>query len=135
MATLLLVEHDNNQLNAVTKNAVSAARELGGEVTLLVAGENCRAVAEQAARIAGVAKVLLADDSAFKHQLAENVAALMLCPRGLQPSARRRQRKREKHPAARCGPRRRRANLRRDCSGRPRGLQTSGLCGQRNRHR
>jgi electron transfer flavoprotein alpha subunit len=42
MATLLLVEHDNNQLNAVTRNAVSAARELGGEVTLLVAGENCR---------------------------------------------------------------------------------------------
>lgn len=40
MATLLLVEHDNNQLNAVTRNAVSAARELGGEVTLLVAGEN-----------------------------------------------------------------------------------------------
>lgn len=78
MATLLLVEHDNNQLNAVTRNAVSAARELGGEVTLLVAGENCRPVAEQAARIAGVAKVLLADDSAFKHQLAENVAALML---------------------------------------------------------
>ena len=82
MATLLLVEHDNNQLNAVTRNAVSAARELGGEVTLLVAGENCRAVAEQAARIAGVAKVLLADDSAFKHQLAENVAALMLSLRG-----------------------------------------------------
>jgi electron transfer flavoprotein alpha subunit len=88
-------------------------------VTLLVAGENCRPVAEQAARIAGVAKVLLADDSAFKHQLAENVAALMLCSAGLQPSARRRQRKREKHPAARGGPRRRRANLRRDCSGRP----------------
>ena len=82
MATLLLVEHDNNQLNAVTRNAVSAARELGGEVTLLVAGENCRPVAEQAARIAGVAKVLLADDSAFKHQLAENVAALMLSLRG-----------------------------------------------------
>ncbi len=53
MATLLLVEHDNNQLNAVTRNAVGAARELGGEVTLLVAGENCRPVAEQAARIAG----------------------------------------------------------------------------------
>ena len=52
MATLLLVEHDNNQLNAVTRNAVGAARELGGEVTLLVAGENCRPVAEQAARIA-----------------------------------------------------------------------------------
>lgn len=51
-------------------------------MTLLVAGENCRAVAEQAARIAGVAKVLLADDSAFKHQLAENVAALMLSLRG-----------------------------------------------------
>ncbi|MFK3706932.1 electron transfer flavoprotein subunit alpha/FixB family protein [Klebsiella sp. NPDC088457] len=77
MATLLLVEHDNNQLNAVTRNAVSAARELGGEVTLLVAGENCRAVAEQAARIAGVAKVLLADDRACKNQLAENVAALI----------------------------------------------------------
>lgn len=83
MATLLLVEHDNNQLNAVTRNAVSAARELGGEVTLLVAGENCRPVAEQAARIAGVAKVLLADDSAFKHQLAENVAALTLRSAGI----------------------------------------------------
>ncbi|WP_435945535.1 electron transfer flavoprotein subunit alpha/FixB family protein [Dryocola sp. BD586] len=78
MATLLLVEHDNNQLNAVTFNAVSAARELGGDITLLVAGENCRAVAEKAARIAGVSKVLLADNAACKNQLAENVAALIL---------------------------------------------------------
>lgn len=78
MATLLLVEHDNNQLNAVTFNAVSAARELGGDITLLVAGENCRAVAEKAARIEGVSKVLLADNAACKNQLAENVAALIL---------------------------------------------------------
>ena len=77
MATLLLAEHDNDRLNAVTLNAVSAARELGGDITLLVAGENCRTVAEQAARIEGVIRVLLADDSALKHQLAENVAALV----------------------------------------------------------
>jgi len=77
MATLLLVEHDNNQLNAVTCNAVSAALELGGEITLLVAGNNCGTVAEQAAGIAGVTKVLLADDSAYQNQLAENVAALI----------------------------------------------------------
>ena len=77
MATLLLAEHNNDSLNAVTLNAVSAARELGGDITLLVAGANCRAVAEQAARIEGVTRVLLADDSALKHQLAENVAALV----------------------------------------------------------
>lgn len=77
MATLLLAEHDNNQLNAVTFNAVSAARELGEEITLLVAGANCRAVAEEAARLEGVTKVLLADDSAFTSQLAENVSALL----------------------------------------------------------
>lgn len=77
MATLLLAEHDNNQLNAVTFNAVSAARELGDEITLLVAGANCRAAAEEAARLEGVTKVLLADDSAFTSQLAENVSALL----------------------------------------------------------
>jgi len=77
MATLLLVEHDNHQLNAVTYNAVSAACELGNEVTLLVAGENCHGVAQQASHIAGVTNVLLADASAFKHQLAEPVAALI----------------------------------------------------------
>lgn len=77
MATLLLVEHDNHQLNAVTYNAVSAACELGNEVTLLVVGENCHGVAQQASHIAGVTNVLLADASAFKHQLAEPVAALI----------------------------------------------------------
>lgn len=77
MATLLLAEHDNSRLNAVTFNAVSAARELDGDITLLVAGVNCRTVAEEAARLDGVTKVLLADSTAFASQLAENVSALL----------------------------------------------------------
>lgn len=77
MHTLLLAEHDNATLNAVTLNAISAAQAIGGELTVLVAGENCRAVAEQAAAVAGVTRVLLADNAAYQHPLAENIAALL----------------------------------------------------------
>ncbi|MGL6018082.1 MAG: electron transfer flavoprotein subunit alpha/FixB family protein [Gibbsiella quercinecans] len=77
MHTLLLAEHDNATLNAVTLNAISAAQAIGGELTVLVAGENCRAVAEQAAAVAGVTRVLLADNAAYRHPLAENIAALL----------------------------------------------------------
>jgi electron transfer flavoprotein alpha subunit len=76
MKTLVLVEHDNRHLKDATLATVTAAAKLG-EVHLLVAGKGCRAVAEAAAKIAGVGKVHLADDAAYEHQLAENVAPLV----------------------------------------------------------
>ena len=75
MKTLVLVEHDNASVKDATLSAVTAAGKLG-EVHLLVAGKGCAGVAEQAAKIAGVGKVHLADDAAYEHQLAENVAPL-----------------------------------------------------------
>jgi electron transfer flavoprotein alpha subunit len=76
MKTLVLVEHDNQQVKDATLATVTAASKLG-EVHLLVAGSGCRAVAEEAAKIAGVGKVHLADDAAYEHMLAENVAPLV----------------------------------------------------------
>ena len=76
MKTLVLAEHDNQHLKDATLATVTAAAKLG-EVHLLVAGKGCRAVAEAAAKIAGVGKVHLADDAAYEHQLAENVAPLV----------------------------------------------------------
>ena len=75
MKTLVLVEHEGGQLKDATLSAVTAASKLG-EVHLLVAGEGVGGVAEAAARIAGVGKVHVADDPAYAHQLAENVAPL-----------------------------------------------------------
>jgi electron transfer flavoprotein alpha subunit len=75
MKTLVLVEHDNKSLKDATLSTVTAAAKLG-EVTALVAGQDCAAVAEAAARIAGVAKVLKADDAAYAHALPENIAPL-----------------------------------------------------------
>ncbi len=77
MSVLVVAEHDNSELKAATLNAVTAAAELG-DVTLLVAGSNCAAVAEQAAQVAGVAKVAVADDAAFANKLAENLASLLV---------------------------------------------------------
>ncbi|MBX7528307.1 electron transfer flavoprotein subunit alpha/FixB family protein [Qipengyuania vesicularis] len=76
MKTLVWVEHDNAEMKDATLSAVTAASKLG-EVHLLVAGSGCRAVAEQAAKVAGVGKVHLADDAAYEHALAENVAPLI----------------------------------------------------------
>ncbi len=76
MAVLLVAEHDNTHLKPATLNAVTAAQQLG-DIEILVAGQNCKAVADAAAKIAGVKKVLLADDAAYAHQLAENMAALV----------------------------------------------------------
>ena len=76
MKTLVWVEHDNAEMKDATLAAVTAASKLG-EVHLLVAGSGCRAVAEQAAKVAGVGKVHLADDAAYEHALAENVAPLI----------------------------------------------------------
>jgi len=77
MKTLVLVEHDNASVKDATLHAVTAAAKLG-EVNLLVAGKGCAGVAAEAAKIAGVAKVHLADDAALEHQLAENVAPLVV---------------------------------------------------------
>ncbi len=76
MKTLVLVEHDNQHLKDATLATVTAAAKLG-EVHLLVAGKGCRGVADAAAAIAGVGKVHLADDAAYEHQLAENIAPLV----------------------------------------------------------
>jgi len=76
MAVLVLAEHDNAELKPASLNAVSAACQLG-PVTVLVAGHQCAPVAEQAAKVAGVDKVLLADDAVLDHALAEAVAPLL----------------------------------------------------------
>jgi len=78
MAILLVAEHDNETLSDQTAKALSAARDLGGDVHVLVAGKDAQAVADQAARLDGVAKVLLAEDAALEHQLAEPMAALIV---------------------------------------------------------
>jgi electron transfer flavoprotein alpha subunit len=78
MAILLLAEHDNKTLSDQTAKAASAAHKMGGDLHVLVAGKGCEAVADQAARLAGVKKVLLADSSEYEHMLAEPVAALMV---------------------------------------------------------
>jgi len=77
MTTLLVAEHDNAALKDATSKALSAAKALGSDVHVLVAGKGARAVAEAAARLDGVAKVLLADSSSYEHMLAEPLAALV----------------------------------------------------------
>ena len=77
MSILILCDHENGQLSPVTLNAVSAASQIGGEMHLLVAGDQTGNVAKAAASIAGIAKVLVADDKALENGLAENLAPLM----------------------------------------------------------
>ncbi|WP_376958116.1 FAD-binding protein [Azospirillum sp. A26] len=78
MPILILADHDNANLKPATAHAVIAATKLGGDVHILVAGRNAAPAAEQAAKLAGVAKVLLADDAAYEHALAEPVASLLV---------------------------------------------------------
>ena len=78
MTALVIAEHDNASLKGATLNTVTAAMACGGDVHVLVAGENAAAVAQAAAQIAGVAKVLHADGAALKNGLAENLAAQVL---------------------------------------------------------
>lgn len=78
MATLVLAEHDNAELKPATLNAVSAAVALGGDVAILVAGSGCGGVGEAASKVQGVAKVLVADDPAYEHPLAEAIAPLII---------------------------------------------------------
>ncbi|WP_201192549.1 electron transfer flavoprotein subunit alpha/FixB family protein [Pseudomonas fluorescens] len=76
MTILVIAEHDNRALAAVTLNTVAAAAKIGGDIHVLVAGQGTSAVAEAAAKIAGVSKVLNADSAAYAHQLPENIAPL-----------------------------------------------------------
>ena len=78
MKTLVLADHDNATCKETTARAISAVTALGGEVDVLVAGQGARGAAEAAAKLAGVSKVLLAEDAALAHQLAEPLAALIL---------------------------------------------------------
>ena len=78
MTVLLIAEHDNKTLKDATNKALTAAKALGGDVHVLVAGKGCRAVADAAAKLDGVKKVLIADGAAYEHQLAEPLAALVV---------------------------------------------------------
>lgn len=77
MSILVIVEHDNSSLKPATLNSVTAAQAIGGDIDLLVAGANCQSVAAQAAKVGGIRKVLVADNAAYAHSLAENVAPLI----------------------------------------------------------
>jgi electron transfer flavoprotein alpha subunit len=77
MSTLVLAEHDNGSLKGATLNAVTAAQALGADIDILVAGGSCNGAAEAAAAVPGIGKVLVADNAAYEHQLAENVSLLV----------------------------------------------------------
>lgn len=77
MSILVVAEHDNASIKGATLNTVAAAQKIGGDITVLIGGQNCGAAAEAAAKIAGVSKVLVADNAAYAHQLAENMGLLI----------------------------------------------------------
>ena len=78
MTILVIAEHDNQALKPSTLSTLAAAAQIGGDITLLVAGNGCAAAAEAGAKAAGVGKVLLADNPAYDHEMAENMAALIV---------------------------------------------------------
>ncbi|MBP0049658.1 electron transfer flavoprotein subunit alpha/FixB family protein [Marinobacterium sp. AK62] len=78
MSILVIAEHDNETLKPSTLSTLAAAAQIGGDVTLLVAGNGCSAAGQAAASAEGVAKVLVADNSAYDHEIAENMAALIV---------------------------------------------------------
>ncbi|HVL22288.1 MAG TPA: electron transfer flavoprotein subunit alpha/FixB family protein [Amaricoccus sp.] len=78
MAVLIVAKHDNVHLNDATAKTVTAAKAMGGEITVLVAGENAGAVVETAAKLDGVAKVLHVEGAAYGHRLAEPLTELVL---------------------------------------------------------
>lgn len=82
MTNLVIAEHDNSSLKPATLNAVAAAAQIGGDVHILVAGKGAQAVADAAAKVAGVTKVLVADGDSLEQFLAENVAAQVLAVAG-----------------------------------------------------
>ena len=77
-SSLVLADHDNNVLNNSTLSVITSAKEIGGDVTVLVAGEDCDNVAKEVSQVEGVKSVLLADDPAYRHSIAENITELIL---------------------------------------------------------
>src|SRR5690554_3615398 len=77
MSILVIAEHDNASLNAATLKTLAAAKQIGGDIHVLVAGADCQAVADEAAKADGVSKVLCADNAAYGHFLAENLGELV----------------------------------------------------------
>jgi electron transfer flavoprotein alpha subunit len=77
MSTLVIAEHDNSSLKVSTLNTVAAAQAIGSDIDILVAGANCGDVVSAAAAVPGVGKVLVADNAAYEHQLAENIGLLV----------------------------------------------------------
>lgn len=77
MSILVYAEHDNVELKPATRNVITAAQKIGGDIHVLVAGQGCQAVADAAAKLPGVSKVMLADNAAYAHQLAENISMLV----------------------------------------------------------
>lgn len=78
MTTLILVEHEDNEIRPATYNVVTAASQIGGDVHLLVAGADTSSISQKAAQIAGVSKVLVAEDAAYANEIAENLSALVV---------------------------------------------------------
>lgn len=77
MSILVVADHSNAALVGATANTVTAAQQIGGDITVLVAGSNCGAAAEEAAKLSGVSKVIVAENAAYEHLLAENVSLLV----------------------------------------------------------
>ena len=77
MSILVFAEHDNSRLKSDTLKTVAAAQAIGGDIHILVAGLKCDDVANEAAKVNGVSKVLVADNAAYEHQLAENISLLV----------------------------------------------------------
>ena len=77
MSILVIAEHDNKELKVATLNTVAAASEIGGDIEILIAGNECEDVANQAAQIPGVKKILLADKPAYANFLPENIGSLV----------------------------------------------------------
>jgi len=78
MSVLVIAEHDNATIKKATLSTVTAAGQMGGDIHVLVAGQDCQAAADEAAKIAGVGKVLMADAPHYNHELAENIAPLVV---------------------------------------------------------
>ncbi len=133
MPTLLLAEHDNASLKDATNKALTAAKAIGADVHVLVAGHNCKAVADAAAKLDGVKKVLLADAPAYEHMLAEPTAALdRVARRPLRNHHGGGDNERKEHHAARRSAARRDADFRGHQSGGAGHVRTADLCRQRH---
>ena len=78
MSILVIAEHNNESLKPATLVAVAAAKAIGGDIEILVAGSNCAAAAAAAAKVGGVSKVRVADNAVYAHSLAENLADLVV---------------------------------------------------------